>query len=139
MTELMTVERYSHVMHLVSTVRGVRREGQNATDILRACFPAGTVTGAPKIRAMELIDELEPVRRGPYAGAVGYLSFSGNMDTCITIRTVLVTEGRAYVEVGAGIVADSDPHREYQETLSKAQGMLRAIDMAEHGDLGIGG
>ncbi|MDE2179898.1 MAG: anthranilate synthase component I [candidate division NC10 bacterium] len=134
-SELMTVERYSHVMHIVSNVKGLLAEGYDAFDLLRACFPAGTVTGAPKIRAMEIIEELEPVRRGPYAGAVGYFGFSGNMDTCITIRTVVVTNGTAHVQVGAGIVADSDPEREYEETMNKAKGMLKAIQMAESGDL----
>lgn len=131
--ELMVVERYSHVMHIVSNVRGRLQQGLDAFDLLRASFPAGTVTGAPKIRAMEIIEELEPAKRGPYAGAVGYLSFSGNMDTCIAIRTVLFAKERAWIQVGAGIVADSDPAREYQETLNKAAGMLRAIEMAERG------
>ncbi len=132
-TELMAVERYSHVMHLVSHVRGRLSPGRDAYDVLRAAFPAGTVTGAPKVRAMEIIDTLEPVRRGPYAGAVGYFSFSGNMDTCINIRSILMTQGRAYVQAGAGIVADSLPAREYAETVNKARGMLRAIEMAERG------
>ncbi len=137
-SELMTVERYSHVMHIVSNIKGMLAEGYDAFDLLRACFPAGTVTGAPKIRAMEIVEELEPVRRGPYAGAVGYFGFSGNMDTCITIRTVVITDGTAHVQVGAGIVADSDPEREYEETMNKAKGMLKAIEMAESGDLSIG-
>ena len=137
-SELMTVERYSHVMHIVSNVKGILADGHDAFDLLRACFPAGTVTGAPKIRAMEIIEELEPVRRGPYAGAVGYFGFSGNMDTCITIRTVIVAGGTAHVQAGAGIVADSDPEREYEETMNKAKGMLAAIRMAESGDLWIG-
>jgi anthranilate synthase component 1 len=128
--DLVVVERYSHVMHLVSQVEGRLREGLSALDVLRACFPAGTVSGAPKIRAMEIIDELEPVRRGPYAGAVGYLHYGGAaMDTAITIRTVLVTGGRAYVQAGAGIVADSDPAMEYEETLNKARALLRAAAM----------
>jgi anthranilate synthase component 1 len=131
--ELMVIERYSHVMHIVSNVRGQLQQGQDAFDLLRATFPAGTVTGAPKIRAMEIIEELEPVKRGPYAGAVGYVSFSGNMDTCIAIRTILFAKERAWIQAGAGIVADSDPEREYQETLSKAAAMLRAIEMAEAG------
>ncbi|HEV8662509.1 MAG TPA: anthranilate synthase component I [Candidatus Methylomirabilis sp.] len=131
--ELMVTERYSHVMHIVSNVRARLRADRDAFDLLRACFPAGTVTGAPKIRAMEIIEELEPVKRGPYAGAVGYFSFSGNMDTCITIRTILCRPGRAYIQAGAGIVADSDPAREYQETASKAEAMLRAVAMAETG------
>ena len=132
-TQLMTVERYSHVMHLVSHVRGRLAPGRDAFDVFRACFPAGTVTGAPKVRAMEIVEELEPVRRGPYAGAVGYFSFSGNLDTCITIRTIVFAEGTAYVQAGAGIVADSEPAAEYQETLNKAEGMLRAIALAEAG------
>jgi anthranilate synthase component 1 len=131
--ELMVTERYSHVMHIVSNVRARLQPERDAFDLLRACFPAGTVTGAPKIRAMEIIEELEPVKRGPYAGAVGYFSFSGNMDTCITIRTILCRPGRAYIQAGAGIVADSDPAREYQETASKAEAMLSAVGMAEAG------
>ena len=125
--ELMVVERYSHVMHLVSQVEGRLEEGLTAMDVFRACFPAGTVSGAPKVRAMEIIDELEPVRRGPYAGAVCHFGFGGmNMDSAITIRTVVVTEGEAFVQAGAGIVADSRPHREYEETLNKARALLRA-------------
>lgn len=131
--ELMVIERYSHVMHIVSNVRGRIQEGRDAFDVIRASFPAGTVAGAPKIRAMEIIEELEPVTRGPYAGAIGYVSFSGNMDTAIAIRTVLFAKGRAWVQAGAGIVADSDPEREYQETLNKAAAMLKAIEMAEGG------
>jgi len=131
--DLMRIERYSHVMHLVSHVRGTLEAGRNAFDVLRACFPAGTVTGAPKVRAMEIIEELEPVRRGPYAGAVGYVSFSGNLDTCITIRTILFCRGMALIQAGAGIVADSEPEREYEETRSKARGMRRAIELAEAG------
>ncbi|MGB9715426.1 MAG: anthranilate synthase component I [Thermodesulfovibrionales bacterium] len=130
-TELMTVERYSHVMHLVSNVQGDLRNGLDAFDVLRSCFPAGTVTGAPKVRAMEIIEELEPTRRGPYAGAVGYFSFSGNMDTCITIRTLVIKGNKVYVQAGAGIVADSVPKREYAETVNKAMGMMRAVEMAE--------
>ncbi|MGQ9570687.1 MAG: anthranilate synthase component I [Thermodesulfovibrionales bacterium] len=130
-TELMTVERYSHVMHLVSNVQGDLKEGLDAFDVLRSCFPAGTVTGAPKVRAMEIIEELEPTRRGPYAGAVGYFSFSGNMDTCITIRTLIIKDNKVYVQAGAGIVADSAPKREYAETVNKAMGMMRAVEMAE--------
>jgi anthranilate synthase component 1 len=128
---VMGVERYSHVMHMVSNVEGRLREGLDCFDVFRACFPAGTVTGAPKIRAMEIIEELEPVKRGPYAGAVGYFSYSGSMDTCITIRTLIIKGGRVFVQAGAGIVADSDPGREYQETVSKAMGMMRAVAMAE--------
>ncbi|MSR35250.1 MAG: anthranilate synthase component I [Gemmatimonadetes bacterium] len=128
--DLMVVERYSHVMHLVSQVEGTLRAGLSAVDVFRACFPAGTVSGAPKIRAMEIIDELEPVRRGTYAGAVGYFGWGGaSMDTAITIRTVLVTGGRAYVQAGAGIVLDSDPAAEYEESLSKARALLRAAAM----------
>lgn len=125
--ELMVVERYSHVMHLVSQVEGELRDGLSAMDVFRACFPAGTVSGAPKVRAMEIVDELEPVKRGPYAGAVCYFGHGGmNMDSAITIRTVVVTEGRAYVQAGAGIVADSVPALEYEETLNKARALLRA-------------
>ena len=131
--ELMVVERYSHVMHIVSNVRGRIAENKDAYDVIRASFPAGTVSGAPKIRAMEIIEEFEPTRRGPYAGTVGYFGFSGNMDTCITIRTIMVKDGRAYVQAGAGIVADSEPEKEFQETVNKAMGMMRAIDMAEAG------
>jgi anthranilate synthase component 1 len=129
--DLMVVERYSHVLHMVSQVEGTLKPGLGSVDVLRACFPAGTVSGAPKIRAMEIIDELEPVRRGPYAGAVGHLGYGGTtMDTAITIRTVVVTDGNAYVQAGAGIVVDSDPAREYDETLNKARALLRAGAMA---------
>jgi anthranilate synthase component 1 len=131
--ELMLVENYSHVMHMVSNVRGALRPEFDHFDVLRACFPAGTVSGAPKIRAMQIIDELEPTRRGPYAGAIGYFSYEGNMDTAITIRTIVVKDGTAYVQAGAGIVADSVPESEYQETLNKARAMLKALEMAEHG------
>jgi anthranilate synthase component 1 len=128
--DLMVVERYSHVMHLVSQVEGRLRSGLGAIDVFRACFPAGTVSGAPKVRAMEIIDELEKTRRGTYAGAVGYFAYGGlSMDTAITIRTVLVTKGEAFVQAGAGIVADSDPAREYDETLNKARALLRAASM----------
>jgi anthranilate synthase component I len=130
-TELMVVERYSHVMHLVSNVRGELSPGRNCFDAFRATFPAGTLTGAPKIRAMEIIEELEGVRRGVYGGAVGYFSFSGNMDMCITIRTALAVRGRLYVEAGAGIVADSDPEREHRECMSKASAVVQAVRMAE--------
>lgn len=130
--DLMVVERYSHVMHIVSQVEGRLRDGLGAIDVFRACFPAGTVSGAPKVRAMEIIDELEPVRRGPYAGAVGHFNYGGRtMDTAITIRTVLATGGKAYVQAGAGIVADSDPAAEYEETLNKARALLRAAAMVE--------
>ncbi len=132
-TELMGVERYSHVMHIVSNIRGLLARGKNAFDVFRAAFPAGTVSGSPKIRAMEIIEELEPERRGPYAGAVGYFSFSGNMDTCIAIRSILVREGKAFLQVGAGIVADSDPEREFEETMNKGQAIFRAVRRAEEG------
>jgi anthranilate synthase component 1 len=132
-TELMKVERYSHVMHLVSNVEGDLKQGLDAFDVLASCFPAGTVSGAPKVRAMEIIEEIEPDRRGPYAGSVGYLSYSGNMDTCITIRTLIIKDGKVYVQAGAGIVADSEPQKEYMETINKAKGMMKAVDMAEDG------
>ncbi len=131
--DFMVVEQYSHVMHLVSQVEGRMQPGKDAYDVLRACFPAGTVSGAPKIRAMEIVEELEPSRRGPYAGAVGYFGFSGNMDTCINIRTVVVKGRQALIQAGAGIVADSDPEAEYVETCNKAKAMMRAIEMAEKG------
>ena len=130
-TQLLDVERYSHVMHLVSHVTGRLRPEIHPVDALRACFPAGTVTGAPKIRAMEIIAELEPDRRGPYAGAVGYFSHDGNLDTAITIRTLLLKDGVAHVQAGAGVVADSVPEAEHQETVNKAGAMLRALDVAE--------
>ncbi len=133
-TQLMDVERYSHVMHLVSHVTGKLKPEYSAYDALRACFPAGTVSGAPKIRAMEIIAETEPDKRGPYAGAVGYFSLSGNMDTAITIRTMVFKDGVAYVQAGGGIVADSKPSVEFQETLHKASALLRAIDEAEAGN-----
>ena len=132
-SEMMIIERYSHVMHIVSHVIGELREGQTPYDVIRACLPAGTLSGAPKIRAMEIIDELEPTRRGPYGGAVGYFSFSGNADTAITIRTLVVKDGIAYVQAGGGIVADSMPETEYEETLNKARAVLRAIEIAEAG------
>ncbi len=131
--EQMVIERYSHVMHIVSNVKANLKKGMDSYDVLRATFPAGTVSGAPKIRAMEIIDELEPNRRGPYAGAVGYFSFSGNMDTAIAIRTLVIKNNRAYLGVGAGIVADSDPDREYEETMNKGKALLKAIEMAERG------
>jgi anthranilate synthase component 1 len=131
--ELMVVERYSHVMHLVSHVSGTLKPGRDAFDVFRATFPAGTVSGAPKIRAMEIIEELERHQRGPYAGAVGYFSFSGNMDFCITIRTMLIKNKKIFVQAGAGIVADSKPDREYQETVNKALGMFKAIQKAQEG------
>ncbi len=128
---MLHVERYSHVMHLVSSVTGQVRDGLGPVDVLRAVFPAGTVSGAPKVRAMEIIDDLEPTRRGPYAGAVGYVDFSGNLDTCITIRTVVLKDGVAYVQAGAGIVADSRPDAEEEETRNKAGAVLAAIRAAE--------
>lgn len=131
--ESFAVERYSHVMHLVSTVSAELREGVDALDVLAATFPAGTVSGAPKVRAMELISELEPGERGPYAGAVGYLGFDGNLDTCIAIRTLLFHQGRVRVQAGAGVVADSDPTREYEETLHKAEVLRRALEIAARG------
>jgi anthranilate synthase component 1 len=134
-TEFMVVERYSHVMHIVSDVEGTLEEGKDAFDLIAATFPAGTVSGAPKIRAMEIVEELEPTRRGPYAGLVGYFSFDGNFDSCITIRTMLVTGHKVYVQAGAGIVADSVPEREYAETLNKAKALFRAIQMARGGSV----
>ena len=132
--ELMKVERYSHVMHLCSQVEGRARRGLSALDVLAACFPAGTVSGAPKIRAMEIIDELEPTARGPYAGAVGYIGWGGaQMDTAIAIRTMVLRDGQAHVQTGAGIVADSDPESEYEETLNKAKALLRAVAMVAAG------
>ena len=130
-TEMMEVERYSHVMHLVSNVKGRLMDHLTNYDALRACFPAGTVSGAPKIRAMEIISELEPDKRGPYAGSVGYFDLGGNMDTAITIRTLVMKDGVAYAQAGGGIVYDSVPEAEYQETLHKASALLRAIDEAE--------
>ncbi|MBI1913527.1 MAG: anthranilate synthase component I [Planctomycetes bacterium] len=131
LSDVMTVERYSHVMHLCSTVTGRLRSGMTAFDALRSCLPAGTLSGAPKVRAMEIIDELEPHRRGPYGGAVGYVDFGGSMDTCIALRTLVLKGQTVYLQAGAGIVADSVPEKEYEETLSKARGLLRAIEMAE--------
>lgn len=131
LTDVMTIERYSHVMHITSNVNGHLRDGLDAFDALKACLPAGTVSGAPKVRAMEIIDELEPHRRGPYAGAVGYIDYSGNMDTCIALRTMVIQDGTAYVQAGAGIVADSIPANEFQETLNKARGLLKAIELTE--------
>jgi anthranilate synthase component I len=127
--DVMSIERYSHVMHITSNVTGRLAPGTTAFDALRACLPAGTVSGAPKIRAMEIIDELEPRKRGPYAGAVGYIDFSGAMDTCIALRTVVIAGGRAYVQSGAGIVADSSPESEFEETLNKAKGLLVSLEM----------
>ncbi|MEI8206566.1 MAG: anthranilate synthase component I [Kiritimatiellales bacterium] len=130
--EQMVIERYSHVMHIVSDVTGMLAPQYDAYDVLRATFPAGTVSGAPKIRAMEIIAELEKTKRGPYAGAVGYFSFDGNLDSCITIRTVVLDKNKAYVQAGAGIVADSVPEMEYQETRNKARGMMKALALAKH-------
>ena len=129
MTRFAEIERYSHVMHLVSRVEGRLRADQDSLDALTACFPAGTVSGAPKLRAMEIISDLEPSRRGIYAGAVGYLDFAGNLDCCITIRTITMRDGVAYVQAGAGVVADSDPTAEFHETRAKASALLRALDM----------
>ena len=132
-TEQMVIERYSHVMHIVSNVEARLRPGLRAIDVLRATFPAGTVSGAPKVRAMEIIDELEPVKRGIYAGAVGYLGFHGNMDVAIALRTAVIKDGVLHVQAGGGIVADSEPHAEWQETQNKAKALLRAAEMAESG------
>ena len=131
LSDVMVIERYSHVMHITSNVTGELADGRDAFDALRACLPAGTVSGAPKVRAMEIIDELEPHRRGPYAGAVGYFDYGGNMDTCIALRTLVLHGNKAYVQAGAGIVADSVPEQEYQETLNKARGLLKAIEITE--------
>jgi anthranilate synthase component 1 len=128
--EFMTIERYSHIMHIVSTVVGTLAEGRTAYDVLAATFPAGTLSGAPKPRAMEIIDELEPVRRGIYAGCVGYLDFAGDLDTAIAIRTAVIKDGRAYVQAGAGLVADSVPATEHEECGNKAAAVLRAVAMA---------
>ncbi|MDZ7260763.1 MAG: anthranilate synthase component I [candidate division KSB1 bacterium] len=131
--EFMKIEKYSHVMHLVSSVQGQLRPELHSLEALKACFPAGTVSGAPKIRAMEIIDELEPTKRGIYAGALGYLDFSGNLDTCITIRTIVTQGQKAYFQAGAGIVADSIPEKEYEETVNKARALQEAINLAERG------
>ena len=131
--ELMFVERYSHVQHLVTSLRSRLRDGLDRFDALAACFPAGTVTGAPKIRAMQIIDELEPSPRGVYAGAILYVDYAKNLDSCIAIRTIDLRDGIATVQAGAGIVADSIPHLEYEECLNKARALFRAIEMAEKG------
>jgi len=131
--QLMTIEKYSHVMHIVSSVTGKLKPGMDSFEVFRACFPAGTVSGAPKVRAMEIIDDLEPSARGPYAGAVGYFSYAGNMDMAITIRTIILNEGTAYCQAGAGIVADSVAETEYQESKNKAAILFAAIDTAEKG------
>jgi anthranilate synthase component 1 len=130
-SDVMVIERYSHVMHITSNVTGQLTDDRDAFDALAACLPAGTVSGAPKVRAMEIIDEVEPHRRGPYAGAVGYIDFAGNMDTCIALRTIVIHNGMAYVQAGAGIVADSVPEHEYEETLNKARGLLKAIEITQ--------
>lgn len=132
-TELMVIERYSHVMHIVSNVQGELSNGRDAFDLVRATFPAGTLSGAPKVRAMEIIDELEPIRREVYGGAVGYFSFSGNMDLAITIRTLVIKDGKVHLQAGAGIVADSDPTAEWQETVNKGMAVMKAIELAEKG------
>jgi anthranilate synthase component 1 len=131
LSDVMVVERYSHVMHITSNVIGQLRDGMTAVEALRAGLPAGTVSGAPKVRAMEVIDEIEPHKRGPYGGAVGYIDFTGNMDTCIALRTLVMHDGVIYVQAGAGIVADSVPKLEYKETLNKARALLKAIHIAE--------
>ncbi|WP_339133478.1 MAG: anthranilate synthase component I [Candidatus Electrothrix sp. GW3-4] len=131
--DLLVVEQYSHVMHIVSGVHGQLAEGKDQFDVLEACFPAGTVSGASKVRAMEIIEELEPERRGPYAGAVGYFGFSGNMDFCITIRTFLMKDNDLWIQAGAGIVSDSVPEKEFEETVNKARGLRRAVELAEQG------
>jgi anthranilate synthase component 1 len=131
--DLMLIEKYSHVMHLVSSLRGDLRKDLDRFDALMACFPAGTVTGAPKVRAMEIIDALEPTRRGVYAGAILYLDFSGNLDSCIAIRTLVVKDGKAFIQAGGGIVADSVPEKEFQETINKSRALVKAVEMAERG------
>lgn len=130
LTEKMAVERYSHVMHIVSNVEGKLRPELGPLDVLRATFPAGTLSGAPKIRAMEIIDELEPTKRGVYGGAVGYIGFDGDMDMAIAIRTAVVKDGRLYVQAGGGVVADSQPDLEWKETMNKARAVFRAVNMA---------
>jgi anthranilate synthase component I len=130
---LMFVERYSHVMHLASSLSGKLRPEVDCFDALMACFPAGTLSGAPKVRAMEIIDELEPTRRGIYAGAILYLDFSGNLDSCIGLRTLVAKDGKAYVQAGAGIVADSVPGREYEESANKARALIKALEIAHAG------
>ncbi|MBI1912499.1 MAG: anthranilate synthase component I [Deltaproteobacteria bacterium] len=133
--ELMTIERYSHVMHIVSNVKGLLDKGLDSFDALKSCFPAGTLTGAPKVRAMQIIEELEPCKREVYGGSVGYIAFSGNMDMCIAIRTMVIKDNRIYMQAGAGIVADSVPEKEFEETENKAKGMLKAVAMAMEGFL----
>jgi anthranilate synthase component 1 len=129
----MEIKKYSHVMHIESTVTGELRPEHDAYSLLRSCFPAGTLSGAPKIRAMEIIAELEGTRRGPYGGAVGYFGFGGNMDTCITIRTIVKIGDTVYLQAGGGVVADSVPEEEWQETLNKTAALSRAVDLAESG------
>jgi anthranilate synthase component 1 len=129
LTEVMVVERYSHVMHISSEVQGKLREGLDAFDALKAALPAGTVSGAPKVRAMEVIDSIEPHRRGPYGGAVGYIDYRGNMDTCIALRTMVIQNNVIHVQAGCGVVADSDPTAEYEETLNKAKALISAIEL----------
>jgi anthranilate synthase component 1 len=136
-TDRMVIERYSHVMHIVSNVTGRLRPGLSAIDVLRATFPAGTVSGAPKIRAMEIIDELEPVKRGVYSGAVGYIAWNGNMDTAIAIRTAVIKDETLHIQAGAGIVYDSQPELEWKETMNKGRAMFRAVAMAEAGLDGV--
>jgi anthranilate synthase component 1 len=136
LADVLQVERHSRVMHLVSNVEGWLREGLDAVDVLRATFPAGTVSGAPKVRAMEIIESLEPARRGIYAGAIGYLSLLGDMDLCIAIRTMVIRGRRGFIQAGAGIVADSIPRREYQETVNKARALLRAVELVRSGRIG---
>ncbi|MBU1766808.1 MAG: chorismate-binding protein, partial [Candidatus Omnitrophica bacterium] len=132
-TDLMSIEKYSHVMHIVSNVEGNLKKECDEYDVIRASFPAGTVSGAPKIRAMEIIEELEPNQRGPYAGAIGYFSFSGNLDSCITIRTIVLKNDIVHVQAGAGIVADSIGKNEYKETINKAKALMEAVKIAERG------
>ena len=131
LADLLTVERYSHVMHLSSTVTGRLEPGKTSFDAMRSCLPAGTLSGAPKVRAMQIIDELEPHRRGPYGGAVGYIDFSGNMDTCIALRTMVLVGTTADIQAGAGLVADSDPDAEFAETVNKAMSLMQAVAVAE--------
>ncbi len=132
-TDLMRIEKYSHVMHLVSSVEGELRDGLDCFDALQSCLPAGTVSGAPKVRAMEIIEKLEPCRRGVYGGAVGYVDFSGNLDTCIALRTLMIKDGMAYIQAGGGIVADSDPQREREESMNKARALIGAVQLAHEG------
>jgi anthranilate synthase component 1 len=127
----MNVEKFSHVMHIVSEVRAKIKKGQTLFSALKSCFPAGTVSGAPKVRAMQIINELEPARRGVYAGSVGYFSFTNSLDTCIIIRTILFKDSSAYVQAGAGIVADSVPESEHEETINKAKAQVKALELAE--------